>query len=1066
MAITDIVQSGKLFQDDGDPVEGATVQLLETGTSTVEATYSGGTTAAGLWSFTETSLDTTYDTKISSGNSKRYILWSDEIALKGVDTASLKVRGVEGAAAPIYLFADQADEDIDVWRINAADGGTLTFDSRASGSSDSDLVAHVTISPNATVANSTVAFAGSVTVATNLNPDSADGATIGSASAEWSDIYLADGAVINLGADQDVTLTHYADNGILLNSTRKIYFEDGSNYDQSIGSAGSGVTAIAAPTEIDLTAPTVDINASTAFTVDTAGISLDSSGASNLTTSGGALTITSAAAATWSTGAGVLTIDGDDGIVLNTTGSGNLQVNEAILVGADDAGFDVTFYGDTASRYWLWDTSADGVVQRGTLTVGVDDAGHDVKFFGDTASAYILWDTSADKLLTAGGAVIDIVKDKLLIGGTAVTTTAAELNLLDTASAGSVVNSKAVIYGSSGELAGTLSTAAQGSVTSLGTLTALTVDNVAINGATIGHTGDTDLITLASTIVTVAGEVSMTTLDIGGTNVTSTAAELNILDGVTSTAAELNILDGVTSTAAELNIVDGVTSTAAELNLVDGSSANSVVNSKAVIYGSSGELAGTLSTAAQTNITSVGTITSDIQLDANLDFVGAQSITTTSSTLTLNPATTLELGGTTVNGSGNFYTNTATGAGVLDEGASATNPTLVPNRAEVDTGIGWASDTIHIVLGGAQEYDFSTSSLDMKLNTLLKVGATYSAWTATELSIINNTSGGGDIVSQVRNSEAHPSANAVFKCFLGSADGGDPITLYQVSGGANWHVGLDNSEDDRWSVGPNSTPGTSDAIRISTGRNVEIVAGNLTMTAGDIFIGDTANGNMTTGLTINQGASDDEILAFKSSDVGHGFTDLAEADTYATFSKADATTGSLLIAGYSDGAVAATPGIILDGHMSNATTGETTSLTGAVQIRGWIPSSATRTAMSSDSTMLAVSAGATTRFLFQADGTAEADVEWSTYDGYDDLALVIDMEAELLSNEDDAQTSRREMLEGAGVIRKGSWHMEDGKPRAMVNTTRLSMLHHGALMQAADRIQSLESRLVALEGAK
>ena len=72
--------------------------------------------------------------------------------------------------------------------------------------------------------------------------------------------------------------------------------------------------------------------------------------------------------------------------------------------------------------------------------------------------------------------------------------------------------------------------------------------------------------------------------------VTSTAAELNILDGVTSTAAELNILDGVTSTTAELNILDGVTSTAAEINLIDGSSAGTVVNSKAVIYGSSGEV--------------------------------------------------------------------------------------------------------------------------------------------------------------------------------------------------------------------------------------------------------------------------------------------------------------------------------------------------------------------------------------------------------------------------------------------------------------------------------------------
>ena len=47
---------------------------------------------------------------------------------------------------------------------------------------------------------------------------------------------------------------------------------------------------------------------------------------------------------------------------------------------------------------------------------------------------------------------------------------------------------------------------------------------------------------------------------ISGTAVTSTAAELNKMDGVTATTAELNILAGVTSTAAELNYVDGVTS--------------------------------------------------------------------------------------------------------------------------------------------------------------------------------------------------------------------------------------------------------------------------------------------------------------------------------------------------------------------------------------------------------------------------------------------------------------------------------------------------------------------------
>ena len=82
-----------------------------------------------------------------------------------------------------------------------------------------------------------------------------------------------------------------------------------------------------------------------------------------------------------------------------------------------------------------------------------------------------------------------------------------------------------------GDVTGTIQTAAQANITSLGTLTTLTVDNVIVNGTTIGHTDDTDLITLADGIATVAGELSVTTLDIGGTNVTSTATELNLLDG-------------------------------------------------------------------------------------------------------------------------------------------------------------------------------------------------------------------------------------------------------------------------------------------------------------------------------------------------------------------------------------------------------------------------------------------------------------------------------------------------------------------------------------------------------
>jgi len=99
--------------------------------------------------------------------------------------------------------------------------------------------------------------------------------------------------------------------------------------------------------------------------------------------------------------------------------------------------------------------------------------------------------------------------DALSLNGTTVSSTAAELNLLDGSSANTVVNSKAVIYGSSGELAGTLSTAAQTNITSLGTLTTLTVDDITINGSTISDAGNLTL--------DVGGDII---LDAGGDDIT------------------------------------------------------------------------------------------------------------------------------------------------------------------------------------------------------------------------------------------------------------------------------------------------------------------------------------------------------------------------------------------------------------------------------------------------------------------------------------------------------------------------------------------------------------------
>ena len=58
----------------------------------------------------------------------------------------------------------------------------------------------------------------------------------------------------------------------------------------------------------------------------------------------------------------------------------------------------------------------------------------------------------------------------------------------------------------------------------------------------------------------IAPNLTLGSWEVGGAAVTSTAAELNILDGVTATAAELNALDGITATTAELNHTGGVTS--------------------------------------------------------------------------------------------------------------------------------------------------------------------------------------------------------------------------------------------------------------------------------------------------------------------------------------------------------------------------------------------------------------------------------------------------------------------------------------------------------------------------
>ena len=144
----------------------------------------------------------------------------------------------------------------------------------------------------------------------------------------------------------------------------------------------------------------------------------------------------------------------------------------------------------------------DGAVQLdATLTVGVDDTGYDVKFFGDAASAFMQWDASADDLILGGAAGLIVPEGQFTLGSTAVTSTAAELNLVDGITAGTVSASKAVIVDSNKDLTGGRN------LTISGELDAATLD---ISGnADIDGTLETDGLTVGGVAAKVAGKESI-----------------------------------------------------------------------------------------------------------------------------------------------------------------------------------------------------------------------------------------------------------------------------------------------------------------------------------------------------------------------------------------------------------------------------------------------------------------------------------------------------------------------------------------------------------------------------
>ena len=281
---------------------------------------------------------------------------------------------------------------------------------------------------------------------------------------------------------------------------------------------------------------------------------------------------------------------------------GDTKINPEVTSDADD----LVFY--TAGSIRMTIDQSGAITHSGTITVGADTDGYDVKFFGDTTGKYMLWDESADKLIVSGAA--DITGNLNVTGDT----------YSDIIRRKSDNSTTTKIRFPSG-------------------------NDVQIHA---GHSSNSEL-RIQSGIVTVAGELSATTLDIGGTNITSTAAELNILDGVTSTAAELNILDGVTTTFTELNIMDGDTSaTGTTLVAADRVVVNDAGTMKQVAMSD-------FETFMESNLDTLSSVTTVGALNSGSITSGFGSIDVGSSTITTTG--TLNSTGDTIIKNGTSYNN-------------------------------------------------------------------------------------------------------------------------------------------------------------------------------------------------------------------------------------------------------------------------------------------------------------------------------------------------------------------------------------------------------------------------
>lgn len=257
---------------------------------------------------------------------------------------------------------------------------------------------------------------------------------------------------------------------------------------------------------------------------------------------------------------------------------------------------------------------------------------------------------------------------------------------------------------------------------------------------------------------------------------------------------------------------------------------------------------------------------------------------------------------------------------------------------------------------------------------------------------------------------------------------------------------------------------TAPIFRIEGSSNVATTTGGI-MDA--VWSGNTVFSVGQTGrVNIDQQTNDDEILSLRSTgDVAHGMTGLTTTSTFGAFSKAQTAAGGLAVNGYTDTGNQAA--LVLGGHASTPIDGtRSTAGIGVIQLDAAAKDGTGGTTVGADKNMVVFSDNGTVRYIFDSDGSAHADVEWTTFDKFDDLQALEALDMEFQRRRGDPiraefgswLAEHRDILQREKIV-----NFYDNGPRAMLNTTRLAMLHTGAIRQLGRRLEEQRKQLEALK---